>query len=338
MGAGANEDIWVLAELDSGRLTTCSGMLLQQAAAQVARHGEAQVHALAFLREGEGAHLPDELGQAGAGRITLFIEPGRQLIEARVPLLSNLLNAERPALFLFPATFGPSELSARLACANNIPLVPDCIDISKPGESRYLFGVSCGGGMAEMDVEMGNDTTIIVTMLCREMDDAVELPRAGAPGVETVTVQCSADGNPLELVDESPIAREDMTLEEAQVIVSGGRGLGGPQGFEPLFELARLIGGHVGASRVATDLSWIDKEHLVGMSGSTVRPAIYLACGISGDPHHLMGMRESGTIIAINKDSEAPIFQIADHAILGEAEPIIQGLITRLEERRAGNR
>ena len=338
MAAGANEDIWALVELDSGRLSACSRMLLQQAAAQVARHEEAQIHALAFLREEECKHLPDELSQAGAGKITLFIEPGRQLIEARIPVLSNLLKSERPALLLFPATFGPSELSARLASENNLPLVPDCIDISKPGDSRYVFGISCGGGMAEMDVEIESNTTIIVTMLCREMDDGIELPRVETAQVETVTIQGSMDGNQLELVDEAPIAREDMTLEEAQLIVSGGRGLGGPQGFEPLFELARLLGGHVGASRVATDLSWIDKEHLVGMSGSTVRPAVYLACGISGDPHHLMGMRESGTIIAINKDSEAPIFQIADHAILGEAEPIIQGLINRLTERRAGNR
>ena len=338
MRAGTNEDIWVLAEPDSGRLSACSRMLLQQAAAQVARHREAQIHALAFLREGECQHLPDELSQAGADKVTLFIEPGRQSTEARVPALSNLLNSESPALFLFPATFGPSELSARLACVNDLPLVPDCIDISTPAESRYRFGISCGGGMADMDVEIESNTTIIVTMLCREMDDAIELFHVEAPQVETVTVRGCADGNQLELVDEAPIAREDMTLEEAQLIVSGGRGLGGPQGFEPLFELARLIGGHVGASRVATDLSWIAKEHLVGMSGSTVRPAIYLACGISGDPHHLMGMRESGAIIAINKDPEAPIFQIADHAILGEAEPIIQGLVNRLTERRAGNR
>lgn len=337
MGAGTNEDIWVLVELDSGRISSCSRILLQQAAAQVPRHREAQIHALAFLREEESKHSLDELSRAGAGKITLFSQPGDQLINARIPVLSNLLKSERPALFLFPATFGPSELSARLASVNNLPLVPDCVDISKQGESRYMFGISCGGGMAEMDVEIESDTTIIVAMLCREVDDGIELPRVEAPQVETVPIPGSADGNQLELMDESPIAREDMTLEEAQLIVSGGRGLGGPEGFGPLFELARLIGGHVGASRVATDLSWIDKEHLVGMSGSTVRPAIYLACGISGDPHHLMGMRESGTIIAINNDSEAPIFQIADHAILGEAEPIIQGLIHRLTERRAGN-
>ena len=338
MEAGASEDIWVLVEFDSGRLSACSRMLLQQAAARAARHEETRIHILAFLREGECQHLPDELSQTGAGNITLFVESGSQLIGSRVPALSELLNSASPALFLFPATFGPSELSARLASANNLPLVPDCVDISKPSESWYRFDISCGGGMAEMDVEIESNTTIIVTMLCREMDDPVELPRVGVPQVDTVTVRCSANENQLELVDESPIAREDMTLEEAQLIVSGGRGLGGPQGFEPLFELARLLGGHVGASRVATDLSWINKEHLVGMSGSTVRPAIYLACGISGDPHHLMGMRESGAIIAINKDSEAPIFQIADHAILGEAEPIIQGLIDRLAERRAGNR
>jgi electron transfer flavoprotein alpha subunit len=126
-----------------------------------------------------------------------------------------------------------------------------------------------------------------------------------------------------------------MELAEADVIVAGGRGVGSREGFELLVELASLLGGAVAASRVAVDAGWVPHHRQVGQSGRTVAPSLYIACGISGASHHTVGMRDAKTVVAINTDRTAPIFDLADLAIVGDVHEVLCPMVDRLRETRA---
>jgi electron transfer flavoprotein alpha subunit len=136
------------------------------------------------------------------------------------------------------------------------------------------------------------------------------------------------------VLDFEPV-EEEVSLVEANVVVSGGMGLGGPEGFRLIEELAKLLGGAVGASRPTVDEGWIDYPHQVGLSGRTVRPKLYIACGISGAVQHIAGMRGSEVVIAVNKDPKAPIFDFASLGVIGDLYEVIPRLIDKIRERRS---
>jgi electron transfer flavoprotein alpha subunit len=329
--------LWVVAEHARGKLHDTSAMLLRHAQVLAAQPGHL-LRTCAVMRSAapeEELTVLDTLLRAGVRAVTILEYEGPQDTGLPPDAVDALLRDAHPELVLLPATPGATRLAAHLAAGREMALVADCVGIDRAGDGRLAFRMSTAGGMALINVETTARTTLAL-MPQREVDMPAS-PAANFP-LHVTRLQCgpSVHDASLSLVSAAPVAPENMTLAEANVIVSGGRGLGDPEAFDLLRTLAAMVGGHVGASRVATDLGWIDREHLVGMSGSTVRPALYFAIGISGAPHHLMGMREAATILALNKDPQAPIFQIATHALVGDMHEVIPKVIERLGAMRAG--
>jgi electron transfer flavoprotein alpha subunit len=150
---------------------------------------------------------------------------------------------------------------------------------------------------------------------------------------EIVSIVANITQNDIRTIVEEVVksAKEIVSLTDAEIICSGGRGLGGSEGFELIEKFATKVGGVVGASRAAVDSGWIDHSHQVGQTGTTVKPKIYFACGISGAIQHLAGMQTSDIIVAINKDSEAPMVKIADYALIGDLKKLIPEIISAWE-------
>ncbi len=237
---------------------------------------------------------------------------------------------ETPNLVLFPATTRGRDFSAYFACNADLGLAPDAQDV------RFEDGKV----VAERPVYSGN---MIATVEIHTTPAVVSLRPRTAPMPEADTSRTgeivkkgallSEDEIPTKVVGFEETATGEISLTDARIIVSGGRGVKGPEGFEPLRELAKVLGAAIGASRAAVDAGWISYDHQVGQTGKTVRPDLYIACGISGAIQHQAGMRESKIIVAINKDPEAPIFQIANYGIVDDLFKIVPALTEEAKKR-----
>lgn len=326
----ARHEVWVLCEQDKDVLDAGSSLVLAHAA--LLRQSEPGLVLRALLKCEAAApaeRVREQLRAAGVAEIFSF--EGGAGSSWSAGAAQALLASGKPLALLCPGTPAASELAGRLSGATGAALVADCLSLRATAEGGLDVAVTTAGGMAELEIRCAGPSPCILVMPLREAptwearepaESAAVSPVAGDGG------DVGADG--LRPFETRPVAAHELTLAEATVIVAGGRGLGGPEPFEELGRLAALLGGHVGASRVATDLGWISRDHLVGMSGSTVRPALYLAFGISGAPHHLMGMRDASVIVAVNQDPAAPIFQHATHAFVGDLFEIVPGLIGAL--------
>lgn len=278
--------------------------------------------------EDDAGKMAETLGEHGVDEYAAIITPAGHAPDLTARLARELA-LDQTRLIVVPATSRLSAVAARLGTRLSIPVVADCVNVIAQGDSDLKLEVATAGGMAWVDATPAQGVSVIVLMPLREIPQGDPVPKT-TPRVQIVPMALPSASDGFTLLETVNVRKEDMTLAEAGIIVSGGRGLGGPEGFEPLTKLAQLIGAHVGASRVATDLGWIDRDHLVGMSGSTVRPSLYLAIGISGAPHHLMGMRDSTTIVALNTDESAPIMKLADHAFVGDVNAVVPKLISLL--------
>ena len=246
--------------------------------------------------------------------------------------LEQLINKYKPSTILIGATNNGRDMGPRVACRIKTGLTADCTGLSIDAES---------GNMAWTRPAFGGN--LMATILCPNTRPQMGTVRPGVfkKGVldESRTgeiiredIHMDAKDIKVELLERIKEVAEAVNLEEAEIIVSGGRGLGKPENFSYIRDLAAVLGGAVGSSRAAVDAGWIPHAHQVGQTGKTVAPKIYIACGISGAIQHLAGMSGSDTIIAINKDPEAPIFDVADYGIVGNLFDVIPALIEEIKK------
>lgn len=290
---------------------------------------------LACLLLGDGLEdKAQELFSRGADKVYLVedLRLKNYQDELYTNVIIELIKEFKPEILLYGATSIGRSLASRIAGKLYTGLTADCTKLGIDKEKRLLLQTRPAfGGNIMATILCANYRPQMATVRHKVMKEAaIDLSRKGQ------VIKKSYNGSIYEsrarLFDIVEEVSEIVNLTEANIIVSGGRGLGKPEGFKMLEELARVIGGAVGASRSAVDAEWIPYSHQVGQTGKTVCPKIYFACGISGQIQHLAGMSSSDVIVAINKDPLAPIFSIATYGIVGDVYEVIPILTKKFKE------
>ncbi len=321
-------DVWVFAEPEGDGLKPVSLELMSKARELADELGE---RACALLLGPGQENNAKTLHRYGADAIYIVNRP--ELSEFRAEsyahTVKEMIKRYRPSVLLYPATKKGRAFAPRVAAGLSLGLTADCTSLSiKDGmllQTRPAFG---GNIMADI---ISPDTRPQMSTVRPNVFKAVERPVDG--DIIEVDIDIPESAMLVDLLEE--IKSEEpggKRIDESDIIVAGGAGMGGPEGFSMLEELAELLGGAVGATRKAVELGWAPKSVQVGQSGTTVSPEIYIACGISGAVQHLVGMKESGLIIAINKDPEAPIFSVADYGIVGDVNEAVPAMIEMLKK------
>ncbi len=249
-------------------------------------------------------------------------------IEAVGPLVVKLAQERQPDVILFGASTRGRDLAAWTGADLDAGVVAEAIDLKvEGGVVKATRPVYTGKLLCTAFVKGAPQ---IVTLRGRAFAQAASTGKTGTP--EMVAAAVAEDAIPTKIVGFEGKGGK-VSLTDAGKIVSGGRGVGGPEGFEPLRELAEVLGAALGASRATVDAGWIPYEHQVGQTGKTVAPDLYIACGISGAIQHQAGMRSSKVVVAVNKDPDAPIFKLARYGIVGDLFKVVPALTAEFKKR-----
>ncbi len=322
-----------------------------------AEQHEGKVASVAFELLGEGRKLASELGVnlsavlLGDSRIenqakdlfaygadTVYLAVAGELSHySTLPytaVISNLINQYKPEIVLVGATTTGRDLASRIAARIKAGLTADCTGLSiDPKEKLLLQTRPAFGGNIMATIVCKNHRPQMATVRPKVMRKTE--PNYGKVGKLIKTnPKIEEKDLAVKILDIIKDKTVKVNLAEAEIIVSGGRGLGAPENFRLIEELAEVLGGAVGASRATVDAGWISSHHQVGQTGKTVCPKLYIACGISGAIQHLAGMSSSDIIVAINKDPDAPIFKVATYGIVGDLFEAVPKLAKKLKEIR----
>ena len=318
--------IWVYAELSDDRITTTTLEMVTKAA----EAGKAEAVLLGPAPE-DAVHT---LAKYGATKIYRSADPiyREYLTLPAAETIAGLINTFKPAVMLFASSYTGRDLVAHLSARL------DCGAISDVGDFKLKDG-SVEATIPALGASYQNTSTLVSqgTKLLLVRPKSFE-PEISEQSVAIEEVPAASDDGlrKVRMKERVTVKREGPQLEGAKTIVSGGRGLKGEENFAMLSDLAELLGGAVGATRAAVDAGWVPYAMQIGQTGKTVKPNLYIACGISGAVQHLSGMKSSKTIISINKDADAPIFQYSDFGMVGDVFKIIPQLIEELKKRQGG--
>jgi electron transfer flavoprotein alpha subunit len=319
------EKVWVLAESAEGTPTSTTLELLTQA-----RSMGATTEAVAW--GSDTAAVAAELGNFGATTVYDVGDLGDALPGAPVAaaLAALVGSGNRPDVILVPASYDGRDIAGRLSVRLDTPVITNVVNLVADEDTVSSQHGLFGGAQVATARFTGERPWIFVV---RAKSFAAEPAGGAAPQVVAAPVPELAATNGAKVLARHAEERTGPKLDEAEVVVSGGRGLGGAEHYALIEELAKLLHGAAGASRAIVDAGWVPYSHQVGQTGKTVKPTVYIACGISGATQHLVGMKGSKNIVAINKDQDAPIFSVADLGVVGDVHKVLPKLIEALKAR-----
>ncbi len=328
--------IWTFIEQENGKAHPVSWELLG-AVQKLSKELEDSVVETVLLGHNV-EHIVEEAYRYGAKRVYLIDDPVLEHYRNK-PYgngITMLVEKYKPEIFLVGASILGRDLAGTIATTVKTGLTADCTELAIDPDKKILAATrpTLGGNlMATILCQKQRPQMATVRPRVLPMPD----PLPAAKG-ELIREALNMDENdiPTKLLRFIP-SEEQLNIEYAEIIVSGGRGVGGPEGFKVIQDLADALGGVVGASRPVIDAGWLPREHQVGQTGKTVRPKLYIAAGISGAVQHRVGMSGADFILAINTDPKAPIFQIADLAIVGDLFQVIPELTAQVKAYKANN-
>ena len=339
-------DIWAVAELEGGKLKSIS-LQLASKAAQLATALGGQSAAIAL---GKGAQsAASALTATGVNSVLISDDDiyADYLTQPAVDVLADLIRTRQPKAVLLPATNAGRDIGGRLAARLGLGFEYNVTAVEVANGEISMTVPAFGGQISVTSTFAGDGTRLI---LARQNAFSITKTGSGAttetiaaPAVPTNGAKVSGPFGTEGVSEEGHMGTENghpqyvpppsrSNVEEASIIVSGGRGVGGPEGFADLDALAKVLGGAVGSSRPVTDDEWLPHHHHIGQTGRTVKPELYIALGISGAVQHQAGMQTSKYIIAVNKDKDAPIFTFCDLGIVGDLKVIVPELTKLVEE------
>jgi electron transfer flavoprotein alpha subunit len=321
-------EILILAEHDGATVKKVTTELLTLARA----YGEPSV-----VWTGDGAEDGrTRLAEFGAAKVYVADSPdyADYVVAPKAELLAQLVAQKAPAAVLVAATSEGREVAGRLAVKTGSGVLTDVTGLSAGGDGGGLVGEqSIFGGAITVQSRVRTGTPVIAV----RPNAVTPEPAAGAAEIEPVQVAISEDAKTARVTGRVVAERgERPELTEASIVVSGGRGLGSAEHFALIEQLADSLGAAVGASRAATDAGWYPHQFQVGQTGKTVSPQLYVAIGISGAIQHRAGMQTSKTIMVVNKDPEAPIFELADFGVVGDLFKVVPQLVEEIAKRSEG--
>ena len=318
-------NVWVFAQLANGTPTTFTLELLAKARSLTS-------NVVAFVA-GDGAVAAAELGNHGATKVYATGDlAGRMVGVAVASAMKAVIDGgETPDIVMFPQNYEGRDVLSRLSVKLDRPVLTNNVDVAVTSDGVAATTPIFGGNVLVTTAFSGAAPHLVSF---RPKSFAAEASGGSAAAVTTVSVPDSGAAGAARITAVHLEETSGPKLDEANVVVAGGRGLGESTNFALVEELAKLLNGAPGASRAIVDAGWVPYSYQVGQTGKVVKPSVYIAAGISGATQHMVGMKGSKNIIAINKDKEAPIFGVADLGIVGDVHKVLPKLIEALKGRK----
>jgi electron transfer flavoprotein alpha subunit len=313
--------MWVYAEHKDGKIKKVAFEILSEAKKMVEKSGGP----LCAVLIGSGVEgMAAALGAYGARKVYCVeaADLGTYTTGCYTKALCDLVQQEKPAILLFGASINGKDLSARVAGRLGAGLATDCTGIGLDDAGRLQVRRPMFAGKVYADVCFSDAAPQMASVRPNVLSIAAP-DETRKPEVVKIAAAVKAEDAMVTITEVLKTGGAKIDLTESEIIVSGGRGLKGPEGFQILEDLASVLGGVVGASRAAVDAGWRPQSDQVGQSGKVVTPNLYVACGISGSIQHLAGMGTSKMIVAVNKDPEAPIFKKADYGVVDDLFKVV---------------